>query len=240
MGSKEFEIDLDKLKKGFKKTIKYTKGDLTLNLKGDSPMTEYSHKGNTVVVSVYNSDKTDLLGKIFLKTNSKKCSHIYLKTGETVDVLEYTYQTTTKGTWLNEDISGTKKNDKIITDGGNDTIFASVGKDKLVINGSGSKVFDFFTLILFATLGAMCLVASNDFLTMFVSAELLGISTNALSLIETGNGFLTAETLEKILTNLNIEPNELFSFDSLKSNEEIYDNYRLIFFGHYYYKIQIF
>ncbi len=33
-------------------------------------------------------------------------------------------------------------------------------------------------------------------------AELLGISTNALSLIETGKGFLTAETLEKVLENL--------------------------------------
>lgn len=44
-----------------------------------------------------------------------------------------------------------------------------------------SKVFDFFTLILFATLGAMCLVASNDFVTMFVSAELLGISSYLLS-----------------------------------------------------------
>ena len=55
-------------------------------------------------------------------------------------------------------------------------------------------------------------------------AELLGISTNALSLIETGNGFCTAETLEKILINLDLEPNELFSFDTLKSNEEIYNN----------------
>jgi len=55
-------------------------------------------------------------------------------------------------------------------------------------------------------------------------AEILGISTNALSIIETGNGFLTAETLEKILKNLNLEPDELFTFGGLKSNEEIYEN----------------
>lgn len=41
-------------------------------------------------------------------------------------------------------------------------------------------------------------------------AEMLGLSTNALSIIETGNGFLTAETLEKILEKLNLEPDELF------------------------------
>ena len=31
---------------------------------------------------------------------------------------------------------------------------------------------------------------------------MLGLSTNVLSIIETGNGFLTAETLEKILEKL--------------------------------------
>lgn len=55
-------------------------------------------------------------------------------------------------------------------------------------------------------------------------AEMLGISTNALSLIETGNGFLTAETLEKVLENLNVEPDELFSFGGVKSEEELYQN----------------
>lgn len=55
-------------------------------------------------------------------------------------------------------------------------------------------------------------------------AEMLGISTNALSLIETGNGFCTAETLEKILANLNLRPEELFSFGSLEENEDIYNS----------------
>ncbi len=55
-------------------------------------------------------------------------------------------------------------------------------------------------------------------------AEMLGLSTNALSVIETGNGFLTAETLEKILFHLDIEPDELFSFGGLKTNENILKN----------------
>lgn len=55
-------------------------------------------------------------------------------------------------------------------------------------------------------------------------AEMLGLSTNALSIIETGNGFLTAETLEKILEKLELEPDELFSFGGIKSDEELYQN----------------
>lgn len=55
-------------------------------------------------------------------------------------------------------------------------------------------------------------------------AEMLGLSTNALSIIETGNGFCTAETLEKILLNLELEPDELFSFGGMKSDVELYQN----------------
>lgn len=55
-------------------------------------------------------------------------------------------------------------------------------------------------------------------------AEMLGLSVNALSIIETGNGFLTAETLEKILKALEIEPDELFSFGGIKTDEELYCN----------------
>jgi len=53
-------------------------------------------------------------------------------------------------------------------------------------------------------------------------AEMLNLSVNALSVIETGNGFLTAETLEKILKHLELEPEDLFSFGGLKTNEKIY------------------
>lgn len=55
-------------------------------------------------------------------------------------------------------------------------------------------------------------------------AEILGLSTNALSIIETGNGFLTAETLEKILEKLNLEPEELFNFGGTKTDDELYAN----------------
>ncbi|MBO7672196.1 helix-turn-helix transcriptional regulator [bacterium] len=60
--------------------------------------------------------------------------------------------------------------------------------------------------------------------TQMQFAEMIGISTNALGIIETGNGFLTSETLEKILSSLNISPEELFSFGGIKTNEEIYYN----------------
>ncbi|MBR1619264.1 helix-turn-helix transcriptional regulator [bacterium] len=53
-------------------------------------------------------------------------------------------------------------------------------------------------------------------------AEKIGLSTNGLSVIETGNGFLTADTLEKILTVLNIEPDELFSFGGTKNEQQLY------------------
>ena len=60
-------------------------------------------------------------------------------------------------------------------------------------------------------------------------AEKIDISVNGLGVIETGKGFLTADTLEKILNVLNLEPEELFSFGSSKTEKEIYqDILRLI------------
>ncbi len=55
-------------------------------------------------------------------------------------------------------------------------------------------------------------------------AEKIDISLNGLGTIETGKGFLTAETLEKILKVLNIEPNELFSFGNTETEQQLYDN----------------
>ncbi len=54
-------------------------------------------------------------------------------------------------------------------------------------------------------------------------AELVDISQNALSYIENGENFFTAETLEKIITALEIDPNELFDFGHLKNNSELID-----------------
>lgn len=55
-------------------------------------------------------------------------------------------------------------------------------------------------------------------------AEKIDISLNGLGIIETGKGFLTSETLEKIIKVLNVEPEELFSFGGTKNEKEIYDS----------------
>ena len=55
-------------------------------------------------------------------------------------------------------------------------------------------------------------------------AEAIGIATTSLSYIETGNGFLTSDTLEKISKILNVEPYELFLFNDIfasLSNEDM-------------------
>lgn len=52
-------------------------------------------------------------------------------------------------------------------------------------------------------------------------AELVDISQNALSYIENGDNFCTAETLEKIITALEIEPKDLFDFGHFKNNSEL-------------------
>ncbi len=50
-------------------------------------------------------------------------------------------------------------------------------------------------------------------------AENIGIATNSLSSIETGNSFMTVYTLEKILTSLNVTPKELFDFPEISYKE---------------------
>ena len=55
-------------------------------------------------------------------------------------------------------------------------------------------------------------------------AEKIDISLNGLGIIETGKGFLTADTLEKIIKVLNIEPDELFSFGGMQNEKELYTN----------------
>lgn len=55
-------------------------------------------------------------------------------------------------------------------------------------------------------------------------AEAIGIATTSLSYIETGNGFLTSSTLEKICRTLEVEPYELFLFGDIfksLSNEQM-------------------
>jgi len=67
-------------------------------------------------------------------------------------------------------------------------------------------------------------------LTQEYLAELIGIETVSLSNIERGKYYPTAENLNKIITILNIEPEELFSFKHLASHKELLEeiNKRLI------------
>lgn len=52
-------------------------------------------------------------------------------------------------------------------------------------------------------------------------AELVDINQNALSYIETGENFFSAETLEKLITALGVDPSELFEVKHLQNNEKL-------------------
>lgn len=52
-------------------------------------------------------------------------------------------------------------------------------------------------------------------------AEAIGIATRTLCGIETGKNFLTADTLEKIITTLDITPEELFAISPNRPAEEL-------------------
>ncbi|MBQ7125532.1 helix-turn-helix transcriptional regulator [bacterium] len=52
-------------------------------------------------------------------------------------------------------------------------------------------------------------------------AEKIGIATRTLCGIEVGKNFFTSDTLEKILTVLNITPQDLFKINHLKPKEEL-------------------
>lgn len=54
-------------------------------------------------------------------------------------------------------------------------------------------------------------------------AEKLEISQNALSYIETGENFFSAETLERLIKTFDIEPQELFTFSHLQPKENLID-----------------
>ena len=52
-------------------------------------------------------------------------------------------------------------------------------------------------------------------------AEAIGIATRTLCGIETGKNFLTADTLERIITTLQITPEELFAVSPNRPAEEL-------------------
>lgn len=55
--------------------------------------------------------------------------------------------------------------------------FFTIILSKKVVLKRRHKSFNYFTTILLSTLGAMCLICANDFLTMFISLELMNVST---------------------------------------------------------------
>ncbi len=58
-------------------------------------------------------------------------------------------------------------------------------------------------------------------LTQEQFAERIDIAPRTLSGIETGENFLTADTLEKILNVLNVSSSELFAVDHIKPQEDL-------------------
>lgn len=58
-------------------------------------------------------------------------------------------------------------------------------------------------------------------LTQEQLAETIDIATRTLCGIENGENFVTAETLEKFLTALNVSISELFAFDHIKPQEDL-------------------
>lgn len=52
-------------------------------------------------------------------------------------------------------------------------------------------------------------------------SELIDISQKALSSIETGENFVTAETLDKLMSALEVTAQELFSTDNVKDPKEL-------------------
>ena len=53
-------------------------------------------------------------------------------------------------------------------------------------------------------------------------AEAIDIATTSLSYVETGRGFMTLATLEKLSRVLNVELYEIFKFSTLNTSEDIY------------------
>lgn len=57
------------------------------------------------------------------------------------------------------------------------TVFFVILLSRNLIKQKRDKAFEYFTLLLSATLGAMCLVSSNDFLSAFISLETLSVAS---------------------------------------------------------------
>ncbi len=61
-------------------------------------------------------------------------------------------------------------------------------------------------------------------LTQEKLAELVGVDVTSISAVETGKYFPSADNLVKIVEILQIQFADLFEFESLKTNEELFDD----------------
>ena len=61
-------------------------------------------------------------------------------------------------------------------------------------------------------------------LTQEKLAELVGVDVTSISAVETGKYFPSADDLTKIVEVLQVNFSDLFEFDSLVSNEEIFND----------------
>lgn len=61
-------------------------------------------------------------------------------------------------------------------------------------------------------------------LTQEKLAELVGVDVTTISAVETGKYFPSADNLTKIVEVLQVNFSDLFEFDSLVSNEEIFND----------------
>lgn len=61
-------------------------------------------------------------------------------------------------------------------------------------------------------------------LTQEKLAELVGVDVTSISAVETGKYFPSADNLTKIVEVLQVNFSDLFEFDSLFSNEEIFND----------------
>ena len=64
-------------------------------------------------------------------------------------------------------------------------------------------------------------IRKNRNLTQEQLAEMIDIAPRNLSRIEVGESFVSAETLDRLLTALNVTAEELFSYEHIKDSKEL-------------------
>ena len=55
-------------------------------------------------------------------------------------------------------------------------------------------------------------------------AELVGVDVTSISAVETGKYFPSADNLARIVDVLQVQFSDLFEFDSLRSNDEVFED----------------